>query len=286
MAMEMPEPQPEFEVPQFYETSIAMRYLAEELGREFRFLCLPAAAIHEDNRHLLGNPPTLLSELLELGEPRPLRVAQLPDAILTLLRLEVLGQEAGSALDLVSSAEWLDRQRGDDPDAALFAEYLAFAEVVPFEQSKATVSPLATQAMKSYGVATGLAGASPGAVILGPHGPVVFMAGAGALAVIDSIGVIIGVATSPRTAEIIKAARRGFRRLIHRAPSDAQGAGEPSPPSETLEQAEERVRQQEAERVAREHRTAVERRRRQKGIANTRKVSGAVLDIPPGDLGE
>jgi hypothetical protein len=107
--------EPVFEVPQFYETAIAMRYVTDELASEFRFLCLPTSAIHDDNRHLLDEPGALLSEVLGLGDSLPLRVAQLPDAIFTLLRLEMLGEEGsrdmGSVLHLVSRAEWLDTQR-------------------------------------------------------------------------------------------------------------------------------------------------------------------------------
>jgi hypothetical protein len=60
---------PDFEVPQFYETTLAMRYAEETLDREFWFLCVSAAAIHEDNRPLLRDPPALLS-VLGLTETR------------------------------------------------------------------------------------------------------------------------------------------------------------------------------------------------------------------------
>jgi hypothetical protein len=289
-------PEPEFEVPQFYETAIAMRYVADELDREFRFLCLPASAIHDDNGHLLDDPAALLSQVLELGESLPLRVAQLPDAIFTLLRLEMLGEEAhgDTVLDLVSSAEWLDGQREEDPDAALFAEYLAFAEVVPFEQSKAKVSPLVATAMGSYTLASGIVKVSPGAVILGPHGPVAFVAVAGAVAVIDSVGVIVGVVTSPVTGQVVNAVRRGFRRLIHRAPPGERTATPETPePPETPEQAEERARQLEAEleakrvaALAAQRRETLEKQARLNEIARAQKRKGLVPTKPPADLGD
>jgi hypothetical protein len=237
MAMEMPE----FEVPQSYETAIVMRHRGEEPDCEFRFLCVSAAAIHEDNRHLLNDPPALLA-VLGLAEPTPLRVAQLPDAIFTLLTAEGLGDDAGSALDLVSNPELLARRRDAAPDAALFAEYLAFAEVVPFEQSKAAVIALASLAMKSYGVVGTAAGL--GATIapaLGPHGAVVYIAVAPAavlaVVVIDSVGVAAGWVASGRAAEAIQRARQGIGRLIHRPhrPSPPPGGMPTPPPNDTPE---------------------------------------------------
>jgi hypothetical protein len=241
MAVQMPE----FEVPQFYETAIVMRHRGEEPDREFRFLCVPAAAIHEANRHLLDDPPALLSEL-GLAEPAPLRVAQLPDAIFTLLMAEGLGDDAGAAPDLVSSPDLLARLRDADPDAALFAEYLAFAEVVPFEQSKATVIALASLAMKSYGVVGTAAGLGAAiAPALGPHGAVAYMAVAPgavlAVVVIDSVGVAAGWVASGRTAEAIQAARRGITRLIHGPHPPKPGPGDKPAPTVPGSEARERT---------------------------------------------
>lgn len=218
MAMEMHE----FEVPQSYETTITMRHPKEERDHEleFQFFCLPVAAIHKDNRPLLDNPPALLSGLG--AESTPLRVGQLPDAILTLLRVDYLGEDTGSMLELVSNPDWLAGQREQDPEAALFAEYLAFAEVVPFEQSEQKAAALATLARKSYsksvGVArySGFSGLAP--VLIVPHVAVVFLAVvggvAGSLLVVDSVGVVAGVAAGPKTAGARAAVRRGFGRLI------------------------------------------------------------------------
>jgi hypothetical protein len=215
MAAEMPE----FEVPQFYETAIVMRNRTQEPDLEFRFLCAPAAAMHEESRQLLADPRALLSQF-GLAEPMSLRVAQLPDAIFTLLMAEGLDDDSGPVLDLVSSPDLLARLRDHAPDAALFAEYLAFAEVVPFEQSKVTGYALATLAMTSYSAAKGITSAAPqAAIVFGPHAPVVYMAALGVastVAVIDSIGVVVGVVTSPRTQEVLRKTRDGIRRLIHR----------------------------------------------------------------------
>ncbi|MGH7070334.1 MAG: hypothetical protein ACREFO_10000 [Acetobacteraceae bacterium] len=265
----------EFEVPQFYETEIVMRHRGEERDREleFQFLCVPAAAIHEDNRHLLDDPSTLLSEL-GFAESTPLRVGQLPDAILTLLRVDYLGEDAGSMLELVSNPDWLAGQREEDPEAALFAEYLAFAEVVPFEQSKQRAAPLATTARKSYSPAgqvagfSGFSGLAP--VLIVPHVAVVFLAvvgaAAGSLVVVDSIGVIAGVATGPKTAGARAAVRRGFKRLIRRPdqpepdiaqqdPSDqpSQSATPETPGKQTPRSHEEVVRLQEELRARAPH---------------------------------
>ena len=215
MAVEMHE----FEVPQLYETAIVMRHHGAEPDREFRFLGAPAAAIHQNNRHLLDNPPELLSRL-GLVLPGPLRVAQLPDAIFTLLRAEALGFDGSQVLGFVSNTNWLAAERGTDPDSALFAEYLAFAEVVPFEQSKVTGYALSTLAMSSYSAAKGITSAAPhAATVFGPHAPVVYAATfgvAGTVAVIDSIGVVVGVVTSPKTQEVLGKVRSEIRRLIHR----------------------------------------------------------------------
>jgi hypothetical protein len=289
MTMEMSE----FEVPQFYETAIAMRDAGEELDREFRFLCAPVAAIHPDNRYLLDDPPALL-ETLGLAAPKALRVAQLADAIFTLLRAEELleagpAEHVGSVLDLVSSPEWLAGQREADPAGALFAEYLAFAEVVPFEQSMLRGSALASLAMKSYGKGLAAAGVAGIPAVLTIHGAVVFLAAvgaavtpaasvlagaAGALVVVDSIGVAAGMVTSDRTAETILAVRRGIRRLIHR-PADQP---EPSPQeSETPEQRREQEEEREQERKARV------KRKQQRMKAKAPKL---IIDPGPGALGD
>lgn len=229
---------PEFEVPQFYETAIVMRYRGEKSNREFRFLCVPIAAIPEESKDRLDDPPTLLRDL-GLGESAPLTVAQLPDAIFTLLRAEVLGDDAGPVLAQVSNADWLARQREADPDAALFAEYLAFGEVVPFEQSKVMGYALSTLAMSSYSAAKGLVVAAPhAAVVFGPHAPVAYAAVvgvAGTVAVIDSIGVVVGVVTSPRTREVLQKAREGIRRLILYPQSPAAPDSRDQPATQTTE---------------------------------------------------
>ena len=245
MAMEMHE----FEVPQSYETTIMMRHSGEERDGEleFQFFCLPVAAIHKDNRHLLDDPPALLSGLG--AESTPLRVGQLPDAILTLLRVDYLGEDAGSMLELVSNPDWLAGQREQDPEAALFAEYLAFAEVVPFEQSEQKAAALATLARKSYSKSVGVAGYSGfsglAPVLIVPHVAVVFLAVvggvAGSLLVVDSVGVVAGVAAGPKTAGARAAVRRGFRRLIRHpdqpepdnAERDSSDQPSPTPEPET-----------------------------------------------------
>jgi Skp family chaperone for outer membrane proteins len=213
-------PEPYFEVPQYYETLVEMRSVVADVDRDFRFLCVPISAINEDNRDLLENPTVLLSEVLELGESKPLRVAQLPDAIFTLLTLEILDEEArrnsSSVLELVSDGQWLDGRREADPDGALFAEYLAFEDVVPFELSEPRFHPLTKTAMESYKTAGGLLEDSPQAAIVHPKGPVVFIAAAGAVAIIDSVGVIVGVAISPITRQVIEKVRNGFKKLISR----------------------------------------------------------------------
>ena len=241
----------EFEVPQFYETEIVMRHRGEERDRdlEFQFLCVSAAAIHENNRPLLDVPPTLLTGL-GLAESTPLRVGQLPDAIFALLRVDYLGEDASSVLELASNPDWLAGQREEDPEATLFAEYLAFAEVVPFEQSKQKAAALATLARKSYspaggvGSVAGLSGLAPVCIV--PHAAVVYLGVVGGVAggvvVVDSIGVIAGVAGA-KAAKATAAVRHGFRRLIHgphqAEPDDAkQDASDPpsqSPASETPE---------------------------------------------------
>ena len=249
---------PEFEVPQSYETAIVMRGRGEELDREFQFLCAPMAAIHESNRQLLEDPPELLLTVLGMTDLRELRVAQLPDAIFTLLTLEAQSEEAsqdtGSILDLVSSPEWLDRRREVDPAAALFAEYLAFADVVPFEQSKMAASSITGLAMKSYSTASTITGLAPVPLVLGPHGAVVsagVLGAGGAVAVVDSVGVVVGMV--PKTASAVRAGRRGIGRLIRR-PDNPTGQGET--PEEPDNPADQGGRGETAEE--REHRITAE----------------------------
>jgi hypothetical protein len=226
---------PDFEVPQIYETTIAMRDRGGELDREFWFACVPVAAIYGGYRDLLNDPRELLSllGLAEPGELQELRMAQLPDAIFTLLRAEELGEDTGAVLTRVSDSGWLAGQREADPDAASFAEYLAFAEVVPFEQSKPSFSSLASVMMKSAVPAGGGIAVAGVPLILTSPGAIVFLAAAGAalapaagvlaavsgsVLVVDGVGVVVGkVAKSPKTAAAIEMARRGLRRLIHRS---------------------------------------------------------------------
>jgi hypothetical protein len=104
---------------------------------------------------------------------------------------------------------------------------------VPFEQSKVTGYALATLAMTSYSAAKGITSAAPqAAIVFGPHAPVVYVAAlgiAGTVAVIDSIGVVVGVVTSPRTQEVLRKTRDGIRRLIHRPqPPDGRDPGDQS----------------------------------------------------------
>ncbi len=208
----------EFELPQYYETTIAMRTLDGDIESEFLFLSLPASAIHEDNKALLADPPALLT-MLGLDESSPLRVAQLPDAIFTLLTADDPGPAVGFSQGPVPQQGWLDEQRVLRPEAALVAEYLAFAEVVPFEQSRAQAAALATKAMKSYALGGWLIGSSPAAAMFGPHVAVAYAAGASgtfiAVSVVNSIGVAIGFVLSEKTAAAAGRVRRGFRRLIH-----------------------------------------------------------------------
>jgi hypothetical protein len=255
MTVEMPG----FEVPQIYETTISMRDRDGELDREFWFACVPAAAIYEGYRELLDNPRELLSllGLAEPGELQELRMTQLPDAIFTLLRAEELGEETGPLLDQVSDSDWLAGQREADPDAALFAEYLAFAEVVPFEQSKPSFNSLASLAMKSVVPTGGGIALSGVPAVLTSHGAIVFLAAAGAamtpaagvlaavsgsVLVIDGVGVAVGkVAKSPKTAGAIQIARRGIKRLIHRSVPPEQDPGDEHA-EEEAQQAEEAAR--------------------------------------------
>lgn len=178
MAAEMPG----FDVPQIYETVIAMRGPGGELDREFWFACVPAAAIYDGYRQLLDDPPELLSllGLADPGELQELRMAQLPDAIFTLLRAEELGEDAGPVLSRVSDSGWLARQREADPGAVLFAEYLAFAEVMPSQQSKPGFSSFASKMMKSFAPGAGGVGLAGVPAILTSHGAVAFLAAAGA----------------------------------------------------------------------------------------------------------
>lgn len=231
-------------MPQLYETVIAGRERGEDLDPEFRFLCLPLAAIHQENRDLVEDPPRLL-EVLGLTEAMALPVGQLPDAVFALLVLEgagTVGVLPDSVQEMASDRESLDALRHEFPDLALFAEYLTFAEVVPFEQSKVSGQALASLAMKSYTPASSIyATGATAAPHLGPHGAVVYLAtaaAAGALAVVDSIGVVVGVATNPRTYQLLAGVRRGLRRLIHRprpAPAAAEPVTESAPePTKTL----------------------------------------------------
>ena len=234
IVMEMPE----FEVSQTYETAIVMRARGGEPDREFRFICVPAAAIHEDNRPLLNDPETLLSEF-GLAKPKELRVAQLPDAIFVLLKAEDLGelagQDAGSALDLASSSEWLTEHRDADPDAGMFADYLALAEVVPFEHPKLGRYALTSVAMRGYEQET------PGAEFDGiartpdPHWPVAYLttlvASSLAVVVVGRVGIVVGMVSSHETAAVIETVRHRIRQLVQRPDSPRLYQDDQSVPS-------------------------------------------------------
>ena len=102
--------------------------------------------------------------------------------------------------------------------------YLAFAKVVPYELSDAEVHPLTRAAMKSYKVSEAFLKATPHAEMLGPKGHDLFMTIAGTVAVVDSIGVIIGLAISPVTRRIVERVRRGIKRLFSPKKQDDQPA--------------------------------------------------------------
>jgi len=275
MAVEMPG----FDVPQVYETTIAMRGDGGELDREFWFACVPAVAIYEGYRELLDNDPKELLSLLGLAEPgelRELRMAQLPDAIFTLLRAEELGEDAGNVLNRVSDPGWLAGQREADPGAALFAEYLAFAEVMPFQQSPRSFSSFASQMMKSFAPAGGGVGLAGVPAILTSHGAIVFLAAAGAalapaagvlaavsgsVLVVDGVGVLVGkVAKSPRTAGAVQVARHAVKRLLHPPVLPEQDPGDEQTEEEAQRLAQEA--QEEAQRLAHQAEVAAGRRAR------------------------
>jgi hypothetical protein len=271
----------EFEVPQSYETTITRRSGWQEPDPEFVFLCAPLAAIHERNRDLLDDPRRLLEDVLGLSDLRELRVAELPDAILTLLVADALGDDAGdgsSLLERASDAGWLAEAREAYPEANLFAEYLAFAEIVPFEQSKLSVSSLATLARKSYGIPGQVAnyiGLGSGAAVLVPalvpHVAVAYLgvAATGGLAVgvVDSIGVIAGVAASPRTAGAIAGVQRGIRRLIHRPPADDARGARNAPSAGSAPETVAQHGAAEAEQERKRHQNVVEEQARLKNQA-------------------
>lgn len=230
---------PTFDVPQFYETVIATRGLGEEHDAEFRFLCLPRRMIHPENQHLLDDPERLLS-VLGLEKPLPLAVGQIPVAIFALLHAEALEGRPDITVEEMISVPWPDGLRQEDPRSAMLADYLAFAEVVPFEQSSLKLSSLTAWAQKSFTLVGEISSVQAGAVLfIGPHAPVAFAAVGGAVgvvAIVDGIGALIGLVTSPRTDEVVGRIRRGFRRLIHRpAPDSGIPAGQPPEPPAGLE---------------------------------------------------
>lgn len=219
-------PKPTFGVTQYYETAIVTQDLNKQ-DPEFRVLSLPRMMIHADNLNLLNQPAQLL-QMLGLQITRSLELADIPTCIDALLYAEPFGLTFGEILErFLSNPESLRAARGNNPRLAAFADYLAFADIVPFEESPIKLSSFSSVGRKSLNLLGNVgtiasAGTSASVlwpVLLGPHAPVVFAAagvGIGAMATVDGVGVVIGAADSPKAQQMFGNVRKGLNRLTHR----------------------------------------------------------------------
>jgi hypothetical protein len=179
-----------------YETVVATR--GRDRGEiEFGFLSVPRRMVAEDMVDLLDRPTDLISELDLTAEPMP--ISRMPGAIFALLA-ETDGNEALKLF--MHGPDAVFRRAADEPELGRFAEYLAFAEVVPFEQSKPTQVALVTAAVGSA-TAVGAKGI-PAIAAAAAAPPVAFfvLAGlAGGVLVINGIGLVAGLPAHPQTRE-------------------------------------------------------------------------------------
>jgi hypothetical protein len=191
--------------------------------------------IHSNYLNLLNIPAELLS-MLGLQITRPLELAEIPTCIDALLYAEPLGLTVCETLErFLGSPGFLRAARSGDPRLAAFADYLAFADIVPFEESPLKLSSFSSVGRKSLNLLGNVSmiqsGVSSAAVLfpllLGPHAPVVFAvagAGIGGMATVDGIGVVVGAADSPKAQQMFGNVRKGLNRLTHRR---KQGSNKP-----------------------------------------------------------
>jgi hypothetical protein len=154
--------------------------------------------VAEGTVDLLDRPMDLIKELDLFAEP--MSISRIPGAIFASLT-EADGHQA---LELFKKGpDEVFQRAAEEAELGLFAEYLAFGEVVPLEESKATHVGLATAAVKS---ATKIAvSAIPSlAVVAAAAPPVTFFVLSGLAAgvlVINGIGLIAAMPAHPRARE-------------------------------------------------------------------------------------
>jgi hypothetical protein len=194
---------------QSYETVLATRG-REQGDLEFGFLSVPRRMIAESSIRFLDDPKAQsdwFKEMEVVAEPIP--IGQTAGAIFSLL----VEDDGLAARDLfMSGPEAVYQRATHEQELDRFAEYLAFAEVIPFEQSKLTNVSLTAVAV---GSATAVAAKSiPAIAAAAVAPPVVFfvVAGlAGGVLVINGVGLIVGLTQKPRH----QPARGRLRDRIH-----------------------------------------------------------------------
>jgi hypothetical protein len=133
---------------QEYQTVVMTR--GRERGDiEFGFLAVPRRMIDESVLRLLDQPEELIRQL-DL-EAVPIPISGLVGAIFSLL----VAENGYVARDIfMSGLDSLLQRAAEDPELGLFAEYPAFAEVIPFEQSRMTNVALVTAAVGGRQICT------------------------------------------------------------------------------------------------------------------------------------
>jgi hypothetical protein len=159
---------------QTYATTISARGFPD-----FRFLSVPVRAIRE--------PADLedLMSVLDLGEEVELREFR-PASLASALWVCVRGEDPEQN-ELVSPSEFPD----DEQRLYGFAEYLAFAELIPFEASAQRSISLGAIMVAGAGVGA-KTGAAAGVVIGAPGGPVVIVTTAAGFV----LGGVVGAVTA------------------------------------------------------------------------------------------
>jgi hypothetical protein len=204
------------EIVQFYETTLKAR----EPEFAMHFLAVPARCIAQEHQERLAHPKVLLEEFIGLLSPQELPLSLLPQAFLAMLENDN-AEQARNRLQEVMEREPFERVRREKPELVAFAEYLAFAPIIPFEESKLSEHSFAEVVIKSLekigAAATGAltAVAVPVLVGAGLVPPVLWFAGGtvAILAAIDTVGMVFSWKEHKEINEEIRKLREAIEKL-------------------------------------------------------------------------
>lgn len=186
----------------------------------FTFISLPTRRLPEGHLQYIETPAKLAG-FLELGDIYVLGIAQISDALLALLTaseeqpLRERLQRVDGPLEIYRlDPDWAQQQRSKDPELAAFADYLAFGDVIPIEQSALRIASLATIAAGSWAAVATKSIPAIAASTVAPPVALALTGVAGSIVVADTVVAVIGLVRKPNTAQVRRSVRRGATRLF------------------------------------------------------------------------